>query len=163
MLAPRTDPITFARLHFRLTDARPLKHAGSAADASALIEGVLASIKIRRKVFAFSKIGNAVIEVYTPESEVESVKACLSKAGVPAIDLDILGSPDIATDTTASARNRHIVNRCSYLYRRASLQNLRTAILDGLPEELRAEVIAASLPRAGQMQLDDFSHGNPQC
>jgi hypothetical protein len=143
VLAPRTEPLEFAKMHLKIQDARPLKRTASAAEANKLLGETLRLVGVKKHVFAFSKIGNSILEIYVPTGSKVVVEQQLAKADITSIpDFNALELPAFGKKSAEMVREA-IVKRLTFQYKRARLTNLRECILRGVDENICAEIRAA--------------------
>ena len=132
-IQPRTEPLEFERVHFRLNDSRPLKRCTNAREAQNLLWNIVAKIKIREAVVAVSKIGNSVLEIYIPSQEKDRVIKCLDESKLEVLtDYDLCAVPVYGNQNVTETLERRLV----HMYRQAKLGNLRKCILTGLPKDM---------------------------
>ena len=148
LIAPVTTPIGVKRLHIRITDPRPLRKCKSAREANMLVEGLLKEVGIRRRVMGFSRIGNSILEIYTPDGDenLSLVAERLHRKRAVVLhdhkpwELPQHGSKDL------QEIQAKMTARLAFLYRRARTVNHRNAILEGYSAEIREAVLTAARP-----------------
>ena len=150
MMTPRSEnPIEFEKLYIKSHDARSLKCAKSAKEANDTVREVLRSAGVKKDVFAFSRIGNSIIELYVPKEQKNCVRGTLRYAGcVVQEDFDAATPPIFGKKSPEDLKGL-IVRRLAYLYRRARLANLKRCILEGFSEDICQAVRDATVPQAG--------------
>lgn len=133
-LAPRTDPLEFSRIHFKINSSKQLKSC-KPQDKMKMIYEILNTMEIRNYVFLASKIGNSIIEIYLRKDKRDEVRAAIKKH-----NLELFDDFNLESKFEASKMkdvNELIAKRLAFLYKKATLQNLRICILNGLSEEMQ--------------------------
>jgi hypothetical protein len=149
-LAPKTTPVEFDRVSFRVQSGIFSKY--KAGDRFFIARMLLKQLGLgggpdsRRKYFDLSLIGNSVIEIYVPRPELVQVQKILRDHNLSVIEEGPLFSPDFGTASSEKIRDA-VVSRLSGLYRRASLMRLKECILRDLPEELKQAIREKAIPR----------------
>lgn len=134
MLAPREAPLEFQRTHIRIQDARGLRACKSAGEVDSIIRSTLTTLGIKKRVVAFSKIGNSILELYTATRDRDEILEAFARYGVEVIqNFDVLAA---APHVRMHDPTPKVINRLTYLYRRAHVMNMRACILAGYPDEI---------------------------
>lgn len=135
-----TPPVEFERIQVHLPGNRALARC-SRRDKNVIIREMLRQLKINRYVPLFSLLGLRVLEVYYPAHHREKVRAALAKADLhwdDEKDINLVFKPVFGRVEFVEAK---VVNRLGFLYLRARTRNMKSTIVGGLSEELKAAVI----------------------
>lgn len=144
LLARTEEPLEFAKVHVKMTDSRQLKKCKSSQETNQLIGEAIRHIGARRETFAFSKIGNSMLELYVPAKKLDEVKETIKRNGAVVEEgFDATAIP-VYTRQTAEQAKAFAIRRLAFLYRRATLVNLRSCILSGFPEDVQQAVRVAA-------------------
>lgn len=137
-LSKPTEVQNFTRVLIQLPSNRELSRCPK-AQKNSMVRKILKQLGIHRKVALFSLMGSSALEVYVPGRQLELVTSVLKGKGLTyEKDCAVLHVPTYGKQADVNAK---VVCRLSYLYRRSTTQNLRLAILQGLPEALQQQVV----------------------
>lgn len=148
-LAPRTEPLEFVKVQFKIASSRKLKELRG-KEVNLLLRGMTKALGIDRVVFDVSKIGNSVIEIIIPTKEEAQVLAILNDRQLEVITN--LGCPDFASNNANT--EKAMISRLASQYARAKLVRVRSCILRDLTPDMQKQVIA----RAGRTNLTEIAN-----
>jgi hypothetical protein len=138
VVTKRSPAIKFHKIHIQVGDTRPLKAAKSAREAAQVIKNALKFLNINSLVYLFSKIGNSTIEIYVPEHNAAQVKQALIDQQVEISVKDPFSYPEYVQDKETAKKRQ--ITRLAHLHAFAPLQNLKSTILEGIPDEIQREI-----------------------
>jgi hypothetical protein len=96
------------------------------------------NIRDRKKFRAYSIMSNGIIELYIADPIFETVIQELKNANIHPIEFDLQVN-------NLSNKRQIMINRLATLYRFQSLHKMKEAILDGLQEDIRDEIIQKAI------------------
>lgn len=134
-IAPKAEPVEFGKLRFLINNSRALK----VQKPRPVIRAILKTLKIEKKTFDFSKIGNSVVEIYYPKTEETFIKDAIKAKNLVLINEGVMQAP--AFGQMNQEIKTKIINRLTSLYRFNKLKKLRECILEGYTPEIQEEVL----------------------
>ena len=146
MMKPKTDPINFERILFKLNDARPITSCKTFREVRCVVHELFKALQIGNAVFQWSKIGRSLLEIIVPQDVAKDVKWKLYENDMDVKDeIKLWEAPE---HMVAKDAQEKFVTRIANMYAFARLTRIKECHLRGVPHELqelikiRAEAIA---------------------
>ena len=131
-------PAEFGKVVFRVNDARVIKKCKNSVEVSSVIRSLFKLLEINKYVFAWSKIGNSLIEVVVPKEEIDEVKFKIRDCNMMIIENPKLWLAPPHHEGPFPPDK--FIKRVAFMYKNARLNKIRECLLSDVPNDIANQI-----------------------